>query len=249
MNAENIVPFSFGDNLVRVINDANGDPWFVAKDVCKILEIQNPSDTVKKCLDDDEKGIANIYTPGGEQEVLIISESGLYALVFRSRKPEAKVFSKWVRSEVLPALRKTGRYIMPGADKGIEAAKRLRPALRERVLNDALQFARLTGVSDPEEINKIYEYYCGVVGGSDFVGPNYVSKTEQLVLQYIQTCLQTVPDVYLSATSIYERFRAWWHEHSNLDMPSQKYFGLQMRRHFRALKKNGYYVYCDCAFV
>ena len=94
---------------IRVI-DISGEPWFVAKDICEILEIQNSRDTLAKVIDDEEKGVAKIYTPGGEQEMTIINESGLYTLILRSNKPEAKKFRKWVTAEVLPTIRKTGSY-------------------------------------------------------------------------------------------------------------------------------------------
>lgn len=81
-----IMPFAFGDNLVRTILDENNEPWFVAKDVCECLAIGNTSDVVA-ALDDDEKGIDIIDTPGGQQEMSIISEAGLYSLILRSRKP------------------------------------------------------------------------------------------------------------------------------------------------------------------
>ena len=107
----NIVPFNnaaLGCSVRTVI--INNDPWFVAKDVCEALEINNTSDTLKKVLDDDERGIDTIYTPGGPQQVSIINESGLYSLILRSRKPEAKKFKKWVTEEVLPTIRKHGIY-------------------------------------------------------------------------------------------------------------------------------------------
>ena len=87
------------------------DPWFVAKDACDCLELTNVS---KACqtLDEDEKGITKVYTLGGYQDMMLISESGLYTLIMRSNKPEAKVFRKWVTSEVLPSIRKTGSYDM-----------------------------------------------------------------------------------------------------------------------------------------
>lgn len=94
---------------VRVVMQ-NGEPWFVAKDVCNILEIKNSRDTLNKCLDEDERGVDNIYTPGGNQEMTIVSEAGLYSLILRSRKPEAKAFKRWVTHEVLPSIRKTGSY-------------------------------------------------------------------------------------------------------------------------------------------
>lgn len=101
--------FSFGDNKVRVIV-RDGEPWFVASDVCGALDYKNTSKAIGDHLDDDEKGLTTGYTLGGEQKLTVISESGLYALVLRSRKPEARKFAKWVTSEVLPAIRKTDAY-------------------------------------------------------------------------------------------------------------------------------------------
>lgn len=91
---------------VQVINN---EPWFVAKDVCDVLEHSNHKMAVKN-LDDDEKGVSSVYSLGGAQQTTIINESGLYSLIFQSRKPEAKAFRKWVTSEVLPAIRKKGYY-------------------------------------------------------------------------------------------------------------------------------------------
>lgn len=92
----------------RVI-DRNGEPWFSLADVCKRLGILNVADAAGR-LDDDEKGIAKTDTLGGVQRIRIINESGLYSIILRSNKPEAKRFKKWVTSEVLPAIRKTGGY-------------------------------------------------------------------------------------------------------------------------------------------
>ena len=87
-----------------------GEPWFVAADVCRALGIGD-SRTATARLDADEKGAVLIRTLGGEQKVTIISESGLYALVLSSRKPEAKAFKRWITHEVIPSIRKTGGYI------------------------------------------------------------------------------------------------------------------------------------------
>ena len=93
---------------VRVV-EHNGEPWFVAKDVCECLELTNASQTLSY-LDDDERDIISNDTPGGKQNMLIVSEPGLYSLVLRSRKPEAKAFKRWIVHEVLPAIRKHGIY-------------------------------------------------------------------------------------------------------------------------------------------
>lgn len=106
--------FDFEDNAVRVI-EKDGEPWFVAADVCRVLDIKNSRDAVAD-LDDDEKGVVNTDTLGGKQEMRVINESGLYNLIFRSRKPEAKKFRKWVTAEVLPSIRKTGMYVAPEVD-------------------------------------------------------------------------------------------------------------------------------------
>ncbi|MGB4967297.1 MAG: Bro-N domain-containing protein [Candidatus Saccharimonadales bacterium] len=106
-----IVTFNFVTNSVRVIMRGD-EPWFVAVDVCEALTIGNSRMALDR-LDDDEKGVSSIDTPGGNQELSIINESGLYSLILTSRKPEAKKFKKWVTAEVLPAIRKTGRYEAP----------------------------------------------------------------------------------------------------------------------------------------
>lgn len=102
--------FVFNSTQIRTAI-IDGEPWFVAKDVCKVLELENVTRALDG-LEENEKGFTKSNTLGGEQTVLIISESGLYALIFKSRKPEAKAFRKWVTSEVLPTLRKTGKYEM-----------------------------------------------------------------------------------------------------------------------------------------
>lgn len=99
----------------------NQQPFFIAKDVCDALSISNNRDALKK-LDEDEKGVVITDTLGGKQKLTAVNESGLYSLIFQSRKPEAKVFRKWVTSEVLPAIRKTGTYT---AENGVNVSQHL----------------------------------------------------------------------------------------------------------------------------
>lgn len=91
--------------------ERDGEAWFYAGDTCAALEIANVSDAVSR-LDDDEKGIATTDTPGGKQNVLIVSEPGLYSLIFMSRKPAAKEFKRWITHDVIPAIRKHGAYML-----------------------------------------------------------------------------------------------------------------------------------------
>ena len=102
--------FNYQSNEVRVV-EQDGEPWFVAKDVCDVLELSDVNMATRN-LDDDEKGTSKVCTLGGEQSMTVISESGLYTLIMRSNKPEAKKFARWVTHEVLPSIRKTGSYTM-----------------------------------------------------------------------------------------------------------------------------------------
>lgn len=124
-----ILPMEFKFNSaerpirVELINEL---PWFVVKDVCEVLGISNYRDAISN-LDDDEKLVSEIPTSGQRRKMLLINESGIYSLIFRSNKPEAKLFRKWVTNEVLPAIRRTGQYsptnghIAPAGDNDPES--------------------------------------------------------------------------------------------------------------------------------
>jgi hypothetical protein len=107
-----IIPFDFEEQAVRVVM-RDGDPWFIAADVCRVLELGNTAQAVSRLDDDERDGIITNDTVGRSNRLTAISESGLYALVLTSRKPEARRFRKWITAEVLPALRKRGVYQMP----------------------------------------------------------------------------------------------------------------------------------------
>ena len=119
--------FCYKSMPVRTV-EVDGEVWFVAKDVADILEIMRTNDATEG-LDEDEKGTAKIRTPGGVQDMTIISEAGLYTLLMRSNKPEAKPFRRWVTHEVLPSIRKTGSYSLSNASKQGKACRMSRKAL------------------------------------------------------------------------------------------------------------------------
>lgn len=119
----NLMTYQFDNATVRTLKDAQGEPWFVAADVCAALEIANTSLAVNGNptrgdggIDPEDRGVATVNTPSGAQQVLTVNESGLYALIFKSRKPEAKAFKRWVTHEVLPSIRKAGSYGKPAND-------------------------------------------------------------------------------------------------------------------------------------
>lgn len=138
MNNQSIALYEFEDNEIRVSRDENGDPLFVAIDVCKALGIADVGRAMSR-LDEDEKGVRLTHTPGGTQNLSIVNESGLYNLVLSSRKPKAKAFKRWMTHEVLPAIRKQGGYISPDASR--EQIAKLQDQL-----NNARQALRLFGV-------------------------------------------------------------------------------------------------------
>lgn len=108
----NLIPFDFKGHQVRLILDDSGEPWFIAVDLCVVLELGNITMVLKR-LDDDEQtliSIEGIHTGPGNPNFNVINESGLYSLILGSRKLEAKQFKRWVTHEVLPSIRKTGGY-------------------------------------------------------------------------------------------------------------------------------------------
>ncbi|WP_236032401.1 BRO-N domain-containing protein [Pseudomonas schmalbachii] len=134
--SNDIIPFHFNSREIRTLL-IDDQPWFVASDIAAALEYSIAS-AMTRHLDEDEKGVSIVHTPGGEQELLVINESGLYSAILRSRKAEAKRFKKWVTSEVLPAIRKTGAYIHAPA---------MRPALTKEHWEALDQQISLTSIS------------------------------------------------------------------------------------------------------
>jgi len=105
----NIQPFTYEDHTVRVVT-IDGEPWFVLADLCKVLDLAKPSRVAMR-IADDMKGAHLMSTPGGDQEMTIVSEAGMYEVIIRSDKPEAAAFRRWVTSEVLPSIRKHVGYL------------------------------------------------------------------------------------------------------------------------------------------
>ena len=147
--------FAFESSAVRSLLK-NGEPWFVASDIANILGYKHTPHMIRM-LDEDETGVHIVDTLGGNQEVSIIAESGLYACILKSRRPEAKTFRKWVTSEVLPAIRKTGTYIAPDAVPGPVITGNLAHAAdivvsADRVFRGFLRSARNAGLSLPKAL-------------------------------------------------------------------------------------------------
>ena len=145
--------FNYGENekapiRVQVIN---GETWFVAKDVCDNLGINKYRDAFTR-LDDDERVYVLVDTLGGPQRVVAVNESGLYSLVFQSRKPGAKKFRKWVTMDVLPSIRKTGGYSVKSSRKRLPM-----PKDRDEVLGSFFaELPKWVTIENEKEVSKIF---------------------------------------------------------------------------------------------
>lgn len=130
---------------VRTV-EIDGTPWLVGKDVAVALGYAKPTDAIRKHVDPEDKGISKTETPSGEQEMLIINESGLYSLILSSKMPKAKAFKRWVTSEVLPAIREHGAYESVKAKQHIEQLEATNTRLNAAIQNVSSAKAALAEV-------------------------------------------------------------------------------------------------------
>ena len=150
---------------VRVLSIDN-EPWFVGRDVAEVLGYSNTRDAISKHVDEEDKGVAKCDTPSGAQQMTIINESGMYSLILSSKLPSAKKFKRWVTSEVLPAIRKTGSYNLPDFNNPAEAARAWAKEYEEK--QKAL--AQVT------EMKPKAEFYDDVTGSTDTIDIGSVAK-------------------------------------------------------------------------
>ena len=187
----NLVAFETTGFKVRTINDDRG-VWFVAKDVCEALGISKYRDAIAK-LDDDERVSKRVDTLGGVQEMVSVNESGLYALIFRSNKPEARKFRKWVTSEVLPAIRKYGGYgnSCESVKRDIEEFKEFVSVTLSNYASICNENSRLTEQAKKlraqvkglnAKLRKTKEYECGVTPRKE---KHYTRDEEKMILSLL----------------------------------------------------------------
>lgn len=150
-----LTEFSYSDKKLTTVT-INNEPWFVAKQICDILEIKgNGKDVVRRSLHPDEKLKGKVVASGQTRNMWLVNESGLYHLIFKSRKPEAIDFRKWVTMEVLPALRRSGTYTMPGRQLQLPMPKS--PRRHNRLTQERLVtlLADVCRIEDAELRNRI----------------------------------------------------------------------------------------------
>lgn len=146
---------------IRAVSE-NGEPWFIAKDVCDVLGLDH---TALRKLDADEKGRDSIPTLGGTQQMTMVSEPGFYRLVMKSRKPEAKAFQRWVTHEVLPAIRRDGGYMAAKPDETPEEIM----ARALRIADDTMrrQKERIAALAEENAEMKPKALFADAVAASD----------------------------------------------------------------------------------
>lgn len=161
----------------KVRTDSKDDAvWFVAADVCRVLDLGNTAMAVER-LDADEKGISIIDTPGGNQQMVVVNEAGLYALILTSRKPQAKEFKRWVTHEVLPSIRKRGLYavdeVLKNPDLLISALVELK---KERAEKKRLELENAVKAQQIAELQPKASYYDVVLSCPDLVTITQIAK-------------------------------------------------------------------------
>ena len=184
-----IQAFDFNERAVRCIMK-DGEPWWVAKDVCDVLGLANPSESLK-ALDEDELTSETLRSGGQGREMNLISESGLYTLILRSNKAEARPFRRWVTHEVLPTLRKTGHYsIDENLMRLIKLSRgNVSKAFMERLVSKAAGFSEVHA-DLPEERR-----------GDP--------KLEALILRFVEEECEQAPEKKVSRQDFYRAFQRW----------------------------------------
>lgn len=181
----------FGAVRTIVIDD---EIYFVANDVCRVLEISNPKDAVRS-LEDDEKSGVDITDPHGRvQKTNCITESGLYSLIMRSRKPEAKSFRRWITHDVIPALRKHGAYITPEAIEKIVTNPEYVRALAEQLFLEKDRADRMTELYT--EAKPRADYYDAFVSPDDCTNIRNTAKELRVPERFFVNFLISAKYIY-----------------------------------------------------
>jgi prophage antirepressor-like protein len=216
--------FEFEGQSVRVIRDEDGNPWWVAKDVCDVLDLENTSMALEK-LDDDEKLTSKLLTSGQMREVWLVNEPGLYTLIIRSNKPEARKFKRWITHEVLPSIRRTGSYDVNGRNDLSRRAmlarlnrKGLRAGQRVRLLELAGRMVS-TYRAELNAMFDMYELFCD--GVADIDSGRTVDGS---VVDFIkQSCVLGAGEM-TTKSRLYEAYKQWAVAHNKRPLGRENFF-------------------------
>lgn len=199
----------------------DGEPWFVAADVCMALEIRNSRDAMGR-LDDDEKDVGLTDTLGGAQNMTIVNEPGLYTLVLGSRKPEAKVFKRWITHEVIPTIRKTGGYVN-NEDMFVESYFPHVDEFTKTFLRAQLTEVRMAQ-KEIEQLKPKAEYYDIVLRNPNVVPISVIAKDYGMSAQSMNALLHDMGIQYRCANKYwlpYQKHASKGYTHSSTYLDKQ----------------------------
>lgn len=262
----NIMPFTYESREVRIIDDEDGNLWWIAKDVLDILELENTTNALKG-LDEDELTLTKLMSGGQIREMKAVNEPGLYTLIIKSNKPEAKKFKRWITHDVLPSIRKTGVYSVSDELDGSEIVSR--PQLAEvayrvkqvmimvkafgfrgeraklitnQVVKDATGIEPLTLLGIKDDIIEQQRW------DQDDRLPvlpihRYMALSKKMLADFVQDCCFIDKAAKTLASDLYNCFIVWYKKrYPEADSPSQKRFGTVLSDHFQK-SKTGLYSY------
>ena len=240
-----IQPFAFEDHLVRTIMDDGGEPWFVAKDVALALGYQWNGVSRIAHVPEEWRRVTSVVTlRGDEQNMQLLSEQGLYFFVARSDKPRALPFQKWLAGEVLPSLRRTGRYALPEAGEEapdlpvIPEMYALRPTMRQRLWQDALQTARLDNGGSAAAV-RWFARLCRMVTARPVGEAEPDRECAARILRFADEECRRDAGGRVNASRLYEAFALWWCARFADSVPAIHVFGRVMPARFAKVKRGG----------
>jgi prophage antirepressor-like protein len=210
-NMNDLFPvFNYQGNQVRTIIE-NGEPLFVAKDVCDILDLGDVSRAVGR-LDDDEKGTSSIRTLGGQQEMLTVNEPGLYSLIFASRKPEAKQFKRLVYHEILPSIRKTGQY----GDQKLYLRRVQLDTKKLQIEAETMRLSFLDSVKDRLSSSELVSLASSIMGNAQ---PRQVQRMPKIAMMdagwmidftaFLNDCCILSEKLICETSALYDEYVKW----------------------------------------
>ncbi|HBF8536836.1 phage antirepressor KilAC domain-containing protein [Clostridioides difficile] len=187
---------TFGE--IRVI-EIKEEPWFVGKDIAEKLGYKDTSDALKRHVDDEDKGVGEIPTPGGNQNMRLINESGLYSLILSSKLSSAKTFKRWVTNEILPSIRKTGGYIHTTEDM-----------TDDEIMARALQVAQRKIESKNRELEEKNRFINQIA-----------SSKNSLLVREVAKVISKSNGIIIGEKRLYEKLRLWGLVFKNSTEPKQ----------------------------
>ena len=207
----NVLSFAFEDKLVRTLLDEQGEPWFVAKDVALALGYQWNGFKNIQHVPEEWRLVESVSTSFGEKQTWFLSEQGLYFFVARSDKPAALPFQRWLAGEVLPSLRRTGRYALTEQDKAVgpQVPAWLGALTRVQRLHCLRLAVQARQQEEPGNVEEIFLRFCGYLALPE-------QGTEDVSLDsFVRTCCRQDEGGSLSAVDLYRAFAAWCERRGN----------------------------------